>query len=122
MLMKGRDLCGGGSVTKKHFGLSIIKSDCGKKIHLSPDLLEELGNPSSVELHIRARSIWIVPSNTGFIVKSNGMIYNTGFVNKLIETFKLKFTTSSLHFKIVRIRVENATKCAEVTIVSLFDN
>ena len=120
MLMKGRDLCGG-YVTKKHLGLSIIKSDFGQKIHLSPDLLEELGNPSYVELLIRARSIWIVPSSTGFAIKSNGMIYNTHFVNKLVKEFSLNFTKSSLRFKHVRIRSENARKYAEVIIVTFFD-
>lgn len=78
--------------------MSVINSNCGKRVTLSKDLMDKLNNPTMVSISFSEEGIAIgetLPNNNSRLnVKlsgKKGVIYSAGIVSEITDKFSLDF-------------------------------
>lgn len=105
--------------------LSVINSkENGKRLALSSELLQKIGNPDKVQVCLAEKIVAIGKSISGcessFLLKkggNKGLIYSYGLVNEITNEFKLDFSNrTSLTFHEVEYLTDCDNTIAIVTI------
>lgn len=98
--------------------ISIVNSNCGKRITLSKKLMDELSNPSKVAISFSDEVIAIgeklINNNNQLIIKvsgTKGIIYSAGIVSEITERYDLDFSnrTSITFSEVEYIEVDGNT-------------
>lgn len=102
--------------------MTIVNTEAnGKRITLSPALIESIGTPNSVDIFKDADSdkIFVVPSENGLPLRKGGTIYNSFLVTQLAIECCLDFASqTSYSFHDIIIHNEENCTYAEATIKS----
>lgn len=98
--------------------MSVINSNCGKRVMLSKDLMDKLNNPTKVTMSFSEESIAIgitLPNNNNQLTikpsGKKGVIYSAGIVSEIIDKYGLDFSnrTSITFSQVEYIEVDGAT-------------
>lgn len=80
--------------------MSIVKSNCGKRITISKKVMDKLNNPSRIVISFSDERIAIgeyLPNNNNQLdlkmVGKKGIIYSASLVTEIAEKYKLDFST-----------------------------
>lgn len=80
--------------------MSIVKSNCGKRITISKEVMEKLNNPSKIVISFSDERIAIgeyLPNNNNQLrlkmVGKKAIIYSAGLVTEIAEKYQLDFST-----------------------------
>ncbi len=80
--------------------MSIVKSNCGKRIMISKEVMDKLNNPSKIVISFSDERIAIgqyLPNNNNQLdlkmVGKKGIIYSASLVTEIAEKYKLDFST-----------------------------
>lgn len=79
--------------------MSVVNSNCGKRVTLSKDLMDKLNNPNKVTMSFSEESIAIgvtLPNNnnqlTIKLIGKKGVIYSAGIVSEITDKYGLDFS------------------------------
>lgn len=98
--------------------MSVVNSNCGKRVALSKDLMDKLNNPSKVAMSFSEESIAIgitLPNNNNQLTikpsGKKGVIYSAGIVSEITEKYGLDFNkrTSITFSEVDYIEVNGST-------------
>ncbi|WP_238882323.1 hypothetical protein [Clostridium sp. YIM B02551] len=98
--------------------MSVINSNCGKRVTLSKDLMDKLNNPTRVAISFSAESIAIgetLPNNNNHLAINpsgkKGAIYSAGIVSEITTKYGLDFSdrTSITFSEVDYIQADGST-------------
>lgn len=79
--------------------MSVVNSNCGKRVTLSKDLMDKLNNPNKVTMSFSEESIAIgvtLPNNNNQLTiklsGKKGVIYSSGIVSEITDKYGLDFS------------------------------
>lgn len=79
--------------------MSVVNSNCGKRVTLSKDLMDKLNNPNKVTMSFSQESIAIgvtLPNNNNQLTiklsGKKGVIYSSGIVSEITDKYGLDFS------------------------------
>lgn len=82
--------------------MSVINSNCGKRVTLSKELMEKLNNPTKVVMSFSEESIAIgvtLPNNNNQLTikpsGKKGIIYSAGIVSEITDMYGLNFSNKT---------------------------
>ena len=105
--------------------MSVVSSNCGKRVMLSKDLMNKLNNPTSVAMSFSEESIAIgkaLPNNNNQLsIKRSGKkgaIYSAGIVSEITDKYRLNFNNrTSITFSEVEYIEADGCTIAIINIV-----